>query len=51
MDTQTYSQGQSQAAKSSGGPIANVPLPNLSGQANGAIGESSWDAQQREASR
>ncbi|CAI4213429.1 unnamed protein product [Parascedosporium putredinis] len=37
MDTaQAYTQGNSQAANR--GPIANLPLPNLSGQANGVIG-------------
>ncbi|PKS10973.1 hypothetical protein jhhlp_002732 [Lomentospora prolificans] len=40
MDTaQAYTQGNSQAANR--GPIANLPLPNLSGQANGVIGKSS----------
>ena len=40
MDTtQTY-QGQNQAAKQQGGPMANVPLPNLSGNANNAVGKS-----------
>lgn len=39
MDTQTYAPGQGQA-QGKGGPIANMPLPNLSGTANGAIGES-----------
>ena len=39
MDTaQAYTQGNSQAANR--GPIANLPLPNLSGQANGVIGKS-----------
>ncbi|KEZ42207.1 hypothetical protein SAPIO_CDS6282 [Scedosporium apiospermum] len=37
MDTaQAYTQGNTQAGNR--GPIANLPLPNLSGQANGVIG-------------
>jgi len=40
MDTaQAYTQGNTQAGNR--GPIANLPLPNLSGQANGVIGKSS----------
>ncbi|KAL2110948.1 hypothetical protein VUR80DRAFT_509 [Thermomyces stellatus] len=38
MDTtQTY-QGQNQAAKQQSGAMTNSPLPNLSGNANSAVG-------------
>lgn len=43
MDTaQTYTQGHqaNQVNQANGGSLANVPLPNLSGQANGVVGES-----------
>lgn len=43
MDTaQTYTQGHqaNQVNQANGGSLTNVPLPNLSGQANGVVGES-----------
>lgn len=43
MDTtQTY-QGQNQAAKQQSGAMTNSPLPNLSGNANSAVGESTQE--------
>lgn len=49
MDTaqQNYTQAQAQS-QGKGGSIANVPLPNLSGQANGAVGESTRERTQLE---